>query len=497
MLNEIVQARAALAIHKQEPIDYYELKQHTILHSIYGVDLDGGAVEIAKLRLWLSLVVEEDEPHPLPNLEFKIAQGNSLLSKYEGITLFDETILETSEHLKERLQSVKEKVNRIQSEINTIELSEDHSSQRSAEDKLSLEQLKRQLANSERQKTKLKPKKKAASQTDLFEAEDASKLAREKANALQEAVEAFALETQRTKKQKLKTQIKTLKWDLIEATLKARGEQSKLEQIAKHRSSHEQPFFLWKLEFSEVFQTKGGFDVVIGNPPYVQLQNKDKIPAELQKSYQLEDYETFEKTGDIYALFYEIGLRLSKPQNGLLSLITSNKWMRAKYGGSLRQFFSWNQRIELIDFGGFQVFDNATVDTNILTIQHRSSEKSFSACQIREDYCSSDSLRSYVHNNKGKFAPSREDSWFIGSVAEMALKEKIEHLGTPLKEWDVKINRGILTGFNEAFIIDQEKYDELVTSDPKSTEIIKPILRGRDIQRYSSHMGWEVFDLFS
>ncbi|MFD2159107.1 Eco57I restriction-modification methylase domain-containing protein, partial [Rubritalea tangerina] len=146
MLNEIVQARAALAVHKKVPIDYYELKKHTILHSIYGVDLDGGAVEIAKLRLWLSLVVEEDEPHPLPNLEFKIAQGNSLLSKYEGITLFDETILETSEHLKERLSTVKAKIKNVQSQINAIELSDGHSSQRSNEDKLSLEHLKRQLA---------------------------------------------------------------------------------------------------------------------------------------------------------------------------------------------------------------------------------------------------------------------------------------------------------------------------------------------------------------
>lgn len=491
MLNEIVQARAALAVHKKVPIDYYELKKHTILHSIYGVDLDGGAVEIAKLRLWLSLVVEEDEPHPLPNLEFKIAQGNSLLSKYEGITLFDETILETSEHLKQRLSGIKEKINDVQSQINAIELSDGHSSQRSIEDKLSLEHLKRQLANLKGQKTKLEPKKKAASQTDLFEAEDASKLAREKANALQEAVKAFALENQRSKKQKLKIQIKTLKWDLIEATLNARGEQSQLGQIAKYRSSHEQPFFLWKLEFSEVFQAKGGFDVVIGNPPYIQLQNKEKIPANLQKSYQLEDFETFEKTGDIYALFYEMGLNLSNPETGLLSLITSNSWMCTKYGASLREIFSWYQGIELIDFSGNHVFDNATVDTNIFTLKNSSYQSPYIACNVKEPCPETDFLREYLKIHSGSFRPIKDNSWFIGSAVQMALKEKIECLGTPLNKLNAKINFGIKTGFNDAFIIDQNKRDELVRNDPKSADIIKPTIRGRNIQRYSSRWNGE------
>ena len=491
MLNEIVQARAALAVHKQEPIDYYNLKRDTILHSIYGVDLDGGAVEIAKLRLWLSLVVEEDQPHPLPNLEFKIAQGNSLLSKYEGITLFDETILETSEHLKERLSAIEDKVNSVQSQINAIELSDGHSSQRSAEDKQSLEHLKRQLANLKGQKTKLEPKKKGASQTDLFEAEDASKVAREKAHALQEAVKDFALENQRSKKQKLKAQIKTLKWDLIEATLKARGEQSKLEQIAKYRSSHEQPFFLWKLEFSEVFQEKGGFDVVIGNPPYIQLQNKKKIPAELQKSYQLEEFETFEKTGDIYVLFYELGLKLSKPESGLLSLITSNSWMCTKYGASLREFFSWYQGVELIDFSGNHVFDNATVDTNILTLKNSNFCSPYVACNVKVNCSATELLRKHIKASSGKFRPNKDNSWFIGSSVEMALKEKIERSGTPLKQSNAKINFGIKTGFNDAFIIDQIKRDELVNADPKSADIIKPTIRGRSIQRYSSRWNGE------
>ena len=232
------------------------------------------------------------------------------------------------------------------------------------------------------------------------------------------------------------------------------------------------------------------FDLVIGNPPYVQIQKLAR--TQTQKDLENQRYQTFKKTGDIYALFYERGLNLCKPAchakgvgSGLLCYITSNKWMRAGYGEPLRAFFAGKNPRQLLDFGGFKVFESATVDTNILLIENKNStEKSLQACHFQNDYHKGAELTDYFQKNKIALKQLSADTWFIGSKSEIELKQKIEKTGTPLKDWDVKINRGILTGFNEAFIIGQAKRDELVAADPKCGEIIKPILRGRDIKRY-------------
>ena len=165
--------------------------------------------------------------------------------------------------------------------------------------------------------------------------------------------------------------------------------------------------------------------------------------------------------------------------------------MRANYGKSLREFFSRKNPLKLIDMGP-GVFNTATVDTNILLVQniralvakennsHEFTNKNLQALQLSK------------HNKLNKLSESDfsilnnlgEDSWIILSPEENSIKQKIERIGTPLKDWDINIYRGVLTGFNEAFIIDGKKKDELIAKDPKSAEIIKPILRGRDIKRY-------------
>jgi len=225
-----------------------------------------------------------------------------------------------------------------------------------------------------------------------------------------------------------------------------------------------------------MFGLKSGFDVVIGNPPYIQLQNDG---GKLAKQYQHCDYKTFARTGDIYSLFYEKGWQLLKPQ-GVLSFITSNKWMRAGYGESTRKFFAEHTNpILLIDFAGQKIFESATVDVNILMFAKDKNRQQTKACIVKEKLLNklSDLPMQHTKFNTG-------ESWVVLSEIEQLIKEKIERVGTPLKDWDIQINYGIKTGFNEAFIIDGTKRQELIAQDPKSDELIRPILRGRDIKRY-------------
>ena len=223
------------------------------------------------------------------------------------------------------------------------------------------------------------------------------------------------------------------------------------------------------------------FDIVIGNPPYVQLQ---KNGGALANMYQDQGYQTFARTGDIYSLFYERGLELTHSKTGLLCYITSNKWMRAGYGEKTRAYFASKNPIKLIDFGGFKVFESATVDTNILLIQNATNQQNLEASHFKNDYKKDDEIASYFESTKSTLAGLSGKTWFIGSGAEQSLKAKIEQVGTPLKDWDVNIYRGVLTGCNEAFIIDEATKDRLIAEDAKSADIIKPVLRGRDIKRY-------------
>ena len=257
------------------------------------------------------------------------------------------------------------------------------------------------------------------------------------------------------------------------------------------------PFILWPLYFPKVFRDNGGFDIAIGNPPYIQLQKtiNEETGEKLGDSLCNLGYETFAKTGDIYCLFYEKGYNLLR-EGGVLTFITSNKWMRAGYGEKLRGFFAKKTcPIRLIDFGSQKVFESATVDVNILMFTKSSNIGKTLACTIK-DNCSNN-LSVYIEQTSVVTAFTGDASWTILSALAQSIRHKMRLIGVPLKEWDVSINRGILTGFNEAFIISAEKKDELIKADPKSAEIIRPILRGKDIKRYSSKFAnlWLIFGL--
>ncbi|MCI0660866.1 MAG: Eco57I restriction-modification methylase domain-containing protein [Acidobacteria bacterium] len=379
LLHEIVNARLVLANHIDNRQTAYELKRHAIAESLYGVDVDASAIDIARLRLWLSLIVDEEDYNTieaLPNLDYKIVRGDSLIGFPEN--------------------------------WNCPAFAK-------------IEEMKKQ----------------------------------------------FFMETDHAKKVALKMQIEGAIQEQLDGSKKTFGWQVDFD---------------FRLMFSEVWHQKGGFDVVIGNPPYVQIQ---KFSGQsIQKAWENQNYESFAKTGDIYCLFYEKGYRLLRT-HGVLAFITSNKWMRAEYGEKLRRFFSEKtQPLILIDFSSFQVFETATVDTNVLLFRKQNRAGGVHACLIDPAFTRITPLDAFVARTSIELDDLAGESWVIRGHAEYEIKKQIEKVGTPLKDWDVAIYRGILTGFNEAFIIDGKKKDELIAADPESAEIIKPVLRGRDIKRY-------------
>jgi hypothetical protein len=460
----------------------YELKKHSIGHSIYGVDLDPSAIDIARLRLWLSLVVDEDDYtsiDALPNLDYKIMQGNSLIEEYEGVKLFDEAFIQEEDHsLESEKKAIQEQLLEIQREyVQNLQLGDSFDVRLSELDQ-QLKELNTKLKSLQK-KERNRSKDKVKQAPDMF---DLIGEARKKASQLEDLHQRFFTVSSPAEKRRLRDEITRIEWELIEATLTEQGKKSALSKLAEYKNSGEKPWFLWKLNFSEVFKQKGGFDVVIGNPPYVQIQAFSG--QQIQKDLEAQKYETFSKTGDLYCLFYERGQRILKDQ-AVLCFITSNKWMRAKYGEKTRQFLAEKATIrQLIDFGDSPIFSEATTYTNILLFEKSKRDAELQVWDMANCYQKQTSLLSILEQ-QGEGSASFDSSSYIVVSAEMALiKKRIEEVGTPLKDWKVSINYGIKTGFNEAFIINGKKKEELIAADPKSAEIIKPILRGRDIKRY-------------
>lgn len=382
-------------------------KLYLIQNSIFGVDIQPIACQIAKLRFFISLAIEQEPDReannfgirPLPNLETRFIAADTLLH------------LETADQLdlfRQQIEALKTKL---------VENRERHFHATTRRKKLACKAADKQL------------------RTALSEALQSAGLPEDNAN-------------------------KIAQWDPYDQNAKAD----------------------W-FDAEYMFGNRDGFDVAIGNPPYVQLQ---KDGGALRKLYKDAGFETLAPTGDVYQLFYEKGCQLLTPSSGLLAYITSNKWMRSGYGEKTRAFLATKTNLlQLLDFGGFQVFENATVDTNILITQNTEPQNQLSATKIKNDFSKKDSISDYVTNNAVAMTVT-PDTWFVGSKVEMMLKEKIELRGTPLKEWDITIYRGVTTGCNDAFIIDTPTKEALISEDLNSAEIIKPILRGQDIKRYAS-----------
>ena len=413
LLRELYFCRSALE--STTALNPAATKREILQNNIYGVDIERGAVDIARLRFWLTLVVDEKTPEALPNLDFKIMQGDSLLEEYAGVDLSSLT-----------------KMNQEVDQVSGCRLT-------------------------------------------LFE--DNLDLLRDKLSSL---IRKYYACDDHTKRVRMRDEITSM----IEWQLREQQFDVSLGDIDVHANDE---FFLWHTWFGDVFMENGGFDIVIGNPPYIQLS---KDSGRLAKLYADAGYQTYARTGDIYCLFYELGWKLLR-EGGHLCYITSNKWMRAGYGEKTRQFLSeWTNPRLLIDFAGVKIFQNATVDTNILLFaKEENSNSCRSVVSSKSDKIGVDNLSVFVQQHA---TPSAFTSapWVILTPIEQRIKEKIEAVGTPLKDWDIQINYGIKTGYNEAFIIDTAKRDEILANcqteeERQRTEaLIRPILRGRDIKRY-------------
>lgn len=227
-----------------------------------------------------------------------------------------------------------------------------------------------------------------------------------------------------------------------------------------------------------MFGITTGFAVVIGNPPYMQLQ---KNGGALGRMYSDAGFATFARTGDVYQLFYEQGCRLLTPDTGVLSYITSNSWLKAEYGKATRRYVADKLSVLRLLEMGKDVFENAIVDTSVLIARNGKRDEAGQAVDM--DRLAAKEFPPAEHL-WGPFVPQGERPWSALSATERAVMDKMEAVGTPLKEWDVSINSGIKTGHNEAFFIDEPTRRTLVSANPHSGGLLKPVLRGRDIQRY-------------
>lgn len=413
LLKELFECRMAIE-GSEEGITRADIKKDIIQNSIYGVDIEKGAVDIARLRFWLSLIIDEQTPHALPNMDFKIMQGNSLLEQYKGVRLDD-----------------------IYSNSGQMELAFD-------EETAARMLLKKHMF-------------------DYFEKED------------------------HAEKKKLLKSID----DAVKSMVKAKtfGNTSICTAVDKLDLRNNQEFFLWHTWFSDVLTDKidakgkiikgsGGFDIVIGNPPYIQLQSM----KEMSTIYKECNFLTYNKTADIYCLFTEQGFNLLKPK-GILCYIMPNKWMQAGYGQQLRSFLSQKQIHNIVDFGDLQIFENATTYTCILLLGNDKAKSTFTASSMNEFNMTLIDKRTNVFNS----SDFGKDTWVLSSSKEFSLIKKIKKNFPCLKNFcNGEAYRGILTGLSEAFLINEDTYFKIISEDASAHEVIVPFLLGRDVKPYIS-----------
>ena len=479
MMHEIVRARLALTASLEKrgqaktlgdgmPRTAYGLKRHAIHHSLYGVDIDPGAVEIAKLRLWLSMVVDEDDIRdiqPLPNLDYKIMQGNSLLDEFEDIRLFDEKVLkQPDENRDQDIADVKEKIR-----VLTAKAIRAHADGKpGAAAKLSAERdiarLKKALGRILHNETH--------EELELDSQESWRRLAR-----LQSLHSDFFRESSRNKKDEMRAELEKLEWDFMRATLREQGREQALAELEHASGKHRKPFFLWWLHFSEIKQKTNGFDIVIANPPFVLLQGDirdPKLRETFKRLYRVAAYKI-----DFYHLFIEKGVNLLR-DNGAICYITPSNFVSNNYAVGLRNFLLEQTTLDRLVFFDEQVFDASVHNLVFVARKGALDENETSFC--RADFPSGEFTVNELYRARQKDLITKHSFLILrGNAPAGALLDRMDS-GTARLGSVSDISFGMQ-------LRDRKKFPEDVVENPISkadlTYFHKPCYTGRDISRFN------------
>ncbi|EAH5015500.1 class I SAM-dependent DNA methyltransferase [Campylobacter coli] len=452
--------------------ELFHTKKDIIENNLFGVDINPNSCEITKLRLWIELLKHsfyqsfDDENYhdlrTLPNIDINIKCGNSLVSYFET-----GKSLNHYPNIKERMGKYKRIVkdykegfytdkNLIAKEIKNLQESFKNFC---LKDKFNKEI--KQLTNG--------------------------------ANEYSKKYGDFLADEHHDEKFKsfFSKNMFEFSFDEKEATKEFANLKKEYDNIFNLESNHP---FEWRFEFPEILDDDGnfkGFDLIIGNPPYIRQEELKELKPHLAKNYKV-----YKGTSDIYTYFYELGFNVLKDRGGVLSYITSNKYTRAGYGEALREFLLKNVKfLEYTDLNGIKVFDSATVDTSILCFEKsKSKDNKFKYLALSNEILKTCAYNIGLYKDFAEFSQNSlsKESFTFSDENTSALKAKIERIGTPLKEWQgLNIYRGILTGYNEAFIITTEKRNEILANckdeaeKERTAKLIRKMLRGRDIKRYS------------
>ncbi|ENS3064112.1 Eco57I restriction-modification methylase domain-containing protein [Campylobacter jejuni] len=450
--------------------ELFHTKKDIIENNLFGVDINPNSCEITKLRLWIELLKHsfyqsfDDENYhdlkTLPNIDINIKCGNSLVSYFET-----GKSLNHYPNIKERMGKYKRIVKDYKEGFYT--------------DKSHINQ---EIKN-------LKISFKNFCFADKFKKE--MKSFNDKCEKYSKKYGNFLAVDDENLKFFVSANLTLFDFDEKEATKEFANLKKEYDNIFNLESNHP---FEWRFEFPEILDDDGnfkGFDLIIGNPPYIRQEELKELKPHLAKNYKV-----YKGTSDIYTYFYELGFNVLKDRGGVLSYITSNKYTRAGYGEALREFLLKNVKfLEYTDLNGIKVFDSATVDTSILCFEKsKSKDNKFKYLALSNEILKTCAYDIGLYKDFAEFSQNSlsKESFTFSDENTSALKAKIERIGTPLKEWQgLNIYRGILTGYNEAFIITTEKRNEILANckdeaeKERTAKLIRKMLRGRDIKRYS------------